>query len=127
MKCGGYCLKLFMCVFPYGIYMLSIRVTILRIIGLLIMPIICMVLSDSKKVIAYRSIVHITIPIASLIRIIDTRISAVIIVLFAHGLVSPLIFICIGEKKSLLGSRNMELIKGTRTFKVFIIWFFVVV
>jgi len=103
MKCGGYGISLLLIVLSHAVYIMSIPIRVVGVIGLLFIPVICIILVDSKKVVAYSSIVHISIPIISMVSLIPSSVSAVVIVLFAHGLVSPLMFIYAGEKKPFLG------------------------
>jgi len=121
IKCGGYGFILILFNFKYSFFLIGVVVIIVSIIGFVYIPMICLIVSDRKKVVAYSSIVHIRMPIVNYIRLRRIRMRAIVIIIFSHGLVSPLIFIYIDIKKAILGSRNIELFKGSSNYYIFII------
>ncbi len=85
------------------------------LIFLPIRTLICCLQSDFKRIIAYSSVSHImAIPLLFILR---TSLSnkALLIVIFFHGLRSPLLFILVGLIYSQYGTRQLSAIRGLLT------------
>jgi NADH-quinone oxidoreductase subunit M len=73
---------------------------------------ICCYQSDFKRLVAYSSVAHmITIPIM-LFAYNLYSFKSILLILFFHGLSSPLLFIMVGLIYGLIGSRQLILIRG---------------
>ena len=79
--------------------------------------IICIRQIDLKILIAYSSIVHIRIIIIGLISFSNWRINGAILIIVAHGLISPAIFFLISYLYEFFHSRRMIIFKGVRVLR----------
>lgn len=95
--------------------------------GLLFIRILCYFVNDIKKLIAYSSIAHMTLGIHSLMSIKNLSHISLIMLIFSHGLVSPLLFKIVSIYSEIIGTRTIEVVKGVFEFKIFFIWFLVVI
>ena len=100
------------------------------LIFLPIRTLICCIQSDFKRIIAYSSVSHmIAVPILFLLRN-SLRNKALLIVIFFHGLSSPLLFILVGLVYSQYGTRQLSSLRGLVTLNplltlIAIIMFFI--
>lgn len=88
--------------------------TILRyfIVFLVVSTLICCFQSDFKRLVAYSSVSHIiTIPLMLFSNNICS-IKAILILIFFHGLSSPILFMLVGLLYSIFGTRQLIMIRG---------------
>jgi NADH-quinone oxidoreductase subunit M len=79
---------------------------------MLISSLVCCVQTDIKRLVAYSSVVHITSMGLVLVLIIYLGNKSALIIIFSHGLVSPLLFYLVGELYDSLGTRSILIIRG---------------
>lgn len=97
------------------------------IIFLPIRTLICCTQSDFKRIIAYSSVSHIiAIPILFLTGTLLSN-KAILIVIFFHGLSSPLLFLLVGLVYSQFGTRQLAALRGLVTLRPLLIFISVVV
>jgi len=73
---------------------------------------LCYIQSDFKKLIAYSSIFHIAL-VPLLLRLGSTsREGALILLIFTHGLISPLLFLTVGIVLRISGTRQLTNLRG---------------
>lgn len=86
---------------------------------------VCICQSDLKSLIAYSSIGHIAISLGGILRFYFIGKKAAICLLFAHGLVSPIMFSMAARVYEVVGTRSVILSKGIlRLFPVFSVFWF---
>ena len=86
------------------------------IVSLLVVTLICSTQRDFKRLVAYSSVSHIMlIPILVLANNLLSFQSA-LLVMFFHGLSSPILFMLVGLLYSIFGSRQLILIRGLLLF-----------
>ena len=73
---------------------------------------VCCVQSDFKRLVAYSSVAHIIVVALAVVLSSNLRIRAFIIVMVAHGVSSPLLFILVGVLYQIYGSRILVLYRG---------------
>jgi NADH:ubiquinone oxidoreductase subunit 4 (subunit M) len=95
----------------------------LNSIGFIIRSLRTSILKDVKKIVAYSSVVHITIFSMIFLSIKTSLLTSSIIILFSHGIVSPILFRICGISALELGSRNRHFMKGIRNYKWSLLWF----
>lgn len=125
MKLGPYALIILIPIFYKQIILWSCFFTTISLIGVIVIRVICCWLKDSKKIVAFSSIVHINFLIMVIFSIKTFLLNASLIVIVSHGLVSPLIFKFIDLKSLSTGSRIIDFIKGYFNFKWFLLWFLI--
>lgn len=69
--------------------------------------------SDFKRLVAYSSVVHITILLLSLFSGVEISIKAFLIIIVFHGFVSPFMFIMVGSLYKLSNTRLLSMISGS--------------
>lgn len=97
------------------------------ILGSLIISLVCLRQSDIKSIIAYSSVVHIRIILIGIISF--SRIQGNqgrLIIIIAHGFISPLIFFSVDYIYNKINSRRIFIIKSInyKISKFYIIWIF---
>ena len=93
------------------------------IVGLILRGLFCCFQSDSKRLVAYSSVAHIIILIF-LVRnpYLCSRFTLLMVIYF-HGLISPLIFRLVGVLYSIGSSRSLLLLRGLRYYIPLVILF----
>lgn len=115
MKIGGYGFYRF---FPLVINFFNFRrvfvnfVFYLRLFGGVLVSLVCLRQRDLKILIAYSSVVHMRVLILGLLRISILGVYGSLIVMFSHGLVSPLIFYLMNLIYRGLSTRSLIVLKG---------------
>jgi len=95
--------------------------------GLFMLSLVSFFLKDLKKIIAYSSITHMILAVNSIFSIKIFSFNFSLIILICHGIISPLIFKFADLRAQEIGSRNIELLKGTQGYKIFLIWFLIII
>ena len=115
MKIGGYGFYRF---FPLVINFFNFRrvfvnfVFYLRLFGGVLVSLVCLRQRDLKILIAYSSVVHMRVLILGLLRISILGVYGSLIVMFSHGLVSPLRFYLMNLIYRGLSTRSLIVLKG---------------
>ena len=122
LKLGGCGIYRFLMTFSsFSPYFSSIFLWIL-LFGMLISSLVCCVQTDIKRLVAYSSVVHITSMGLVLVLIIYLGNKSALIIIFSHGLVSPLLFYLVGELYDSLGTRSILIIRGLYFISPLIFW-----
>ncbi len=82
------------------------------VISMLFRSIVCCVQSDFKRLVAYSSVAHIMVVIIALILSMNLGIDSFIIIMLAHGISSPILFMLVGVSYALYGTRILLLYRG---------------
>lgn len=129
LKIGGYGFYRF---FPLVINFFNFRrvfvnfVFYLRLFGGVLVSLVCLRQRDLKILIAYSSVVHMRVLILGLLRISILGVYGSLIVMFSHGLVSPLIFYLMNLIYRGLSTRSLIVLKGILVINPLFVmfWFF---
>jgi NADH:ubiquinone oxidoreductase subunit 4 (subunit M) len=95
--------------------------------GAIIISITCLRQVDLKRIVAYSSVVHIGTSISGLFSLINSGRVGCLIIIFSHGIRSPLMFIIVYEIYCFTHSRSVILTKGAITNSVLMFAHFMVV
>jgi len=123
IKLGPYALIILISIFYKQINIWSSFFTTMSLLGIIIIGVVCCWLKDSKKIVAFSSIVHINFLIIVIFSLKTFLLSSSIVVMVSHGIVSPILFKFIDLKSTFTGSRIIDFIKGYFNFKWFLLWF----
>lgn len=97
-----------------------------RIIGGIMVGILCLVQIDIKRIVAYSSVVHINLILCRLITLYKVGVVGSYIIIISHGLCSSGIFYMVNLYYERTGRRLLILNKGiVRNLPVVIIWWFI--
>lgn len=109
----------------YNYFLIISLFSSIRIVGALLLSFIIMRQRDLKLMVAVSSIIHISFILILYTTRRSFSIQTLVIIIVAHGLVSPLIFLFLGLVYDRLSSRATANVKGAlkRMFYVRIIWF----
>eukprot|EP00096_Caligus_rogercresseyi_P002308 TRINITY_DN143_c0_g1_i1.p2 TRINITY_DN143_c0_g1~~TRINITY_DN143_c0_g1_i1.p2 ORF type:complete len:220 (+),score=-67.65 TRINITY_DN143_c0_g1_i1:7971-8630(+) len=97
--------------------------TLFCVTGTLISAFYCIVQVDIKVIIAYSSVVHISLAAARALTLTQLGINATLINLVAHGFISSMMFFSAGLIYSMSGSRRILINKGLITVSPILITF----
>jgi NADH-ubiquinone oxidoreductase chain 4 len=97
----NYSLRIFICIFFY-----------IGLLGRVVMSLICLRQVDLKILIAYSSVVHISVIILGLVRFSVRGLNGSFLIIVAHGFISPLLFYLIRFLYENLHSRSIIVLKG---------------
>jgi NADH-ubiquinone oxidoreductase chain 4 len=113
--------------FPDATNYFSPLVQTIAIITLIYASLATIIQQDTKALIAYSSIAHMSIVILGLFSNTIQGIEGAILLALAHGFVSPALFICVGGViYDRIGSRIINYVRGLVTYMpVFTILFFI--
>lgn len=111
LKLGGSAFYRFVSFYNFG-FVLSGTVLSFLFWGMVLSSLVCCLQSDMKRLIAYSSVVHMTRVGAGLITCLMIGFKRGLIIIFIHGLSSPLMFFIVGEIYDFLGTRLLILIRG---------------
>lgn len=129
LKLGGYGIIRFSFVIPFLFYGQSIFISFLFylcILGSIYVCVLCVRQNDLKIIIAYSSVVHIRVIILGLLSFRIIGVWGALLIMVAHGFISPLLFLLIGLSYNLFSSRRVFILKGLiLTSPVFRIWWFI--
>nr|AHA52579.1 NADH dehydrogenase subunit 4 [Triraphis sp. QL-2013] len=127
LKLGSYGLYRFMFIVPNLFMMYSMNTTILAIIGSLISSLICLNQTDLKIMVAYSSIVHMSILLASMLTMTKMSIMGSLWMMIAHGLCSAGMFFLVNCNYERTMSRNILINKGLiNLFPSLSMWWFLI-
>ena len=84
--------------------------------GLAFVTLICCFQSDLKRLVAYSSVSHIMAIPFLLLSNSSMAFKACTMLIFFHGLSSPLLFICVGVVYSIFSTRQLALLRGVVVF-----------
>ena len=93
------------------------------VVGLILRGLFCCFQSDSKRLVAYSSVAHIIILIFLVSSPYLCRSFTLLIVIYFHGLISPLIFRLVGVLYSVGSSRRLLLLRGLWSYTPILILF----
>lgn len=123
LKLGGVGLLRFSCII--NLFYLKHFSLSYFIFFLVYVTLVCCLQSDFKRLVAYSSVSHmITIPLM-LIRFSFTSFKGVIILIFVHGICSPLIFMLVGIIYLFCSTRQHILLRGLLCLRPMLSFFFV--
>nr|QCX31179.1 NADH dehydrogenase subunit 4 [Tridacna maxima] len=126
LKFGGYGLMRFMWVFKWESYSaLSDLLLVGAVWGGLVSTWLCVVQADMKSLIAYSSISHMSLVMAGILSCSSMGWSAALVLMFSHGLSSPILFMAANYSYGIYQSRSMVLCKGLLKFQPMLsaLWF----
>nr|QLO81940.1 NADH dehydrogenase subunit 4 [Leptopilina syphax] len=112
LKLGGYGILRMMFISEYLNSIYNFFISTLSLLGALLTSLICMKQIDMKKLVAYSSVVHMSLMVTSLISMSLTGILGSLIMMISHGLCSSALFFLVNISYSRLKSRSMLLNKG---------------
>nr|YP_010411516.1 NADH dehydrogenase subunit 4 [Euurobracon yokahamae]UJJ81891.1 NADH dehydrogenase subunit 4 [Euurobracon yokahamae] len=112
LKLGSYGLYRLMNIIPYIYINFSKYMILINLLGSLICSLICMNQSDMKIIIAYSSIVHMSIMLAGMMSMSNSSFKGSILMMISHGLCSSCMFFSINLIYERLNSRNMFINKN---------------
>lgn len=127
LKLGGYGLVRIGPVFYNKFIYLNIIITVIRLIGGALVSFICLRQTDTKSLVAYSSVAHISLVIAGVIIGSLTGAIGCLVLIIAHGLCSSAMFCLTNILYERLSSRNILICKGLIiTIPSIAIWWFLV-
>nr|YP_009500761.1 NADH dehydrogenase subunit 4 [Trioza urticae]AWU49105.1 NADH dehydrogenase subunit 4 [Trioza urticae] len=112
LKLGGYGIVKISFVMGDLVYFNSYYIIILSVLGGLILSGICFTQSDMKMLVAYSSIVHMSVVLSGLLTLRETGINGGIYLMIGHGLCSSGLFCILGMTYDRTLSRSLYLNKG---------------
>jgi len=112
LKIGGYGILRFLNLFK-GFSLYSNIFLIIRLIGAIFIRLICLNIVDLKMLIAYSSVVHISLVIGGLLRNYLTGLIGSVYLILGHGLCSSSLFFLLNLNYSRSGRRSFILNKGS--------------
>lgn len=92
LKLGSYGLLRFIEIFIYNRYNYNYLIFSVRIIGSIVISLVCLIQIDIKRLVAYSSVVHINVLICSIITLIKLGFIRAYIIIISHGLCSSGLF-----------------------------------
>lgn len=113
LKLGRYGVLRFSQIFYIDVLNINFYLVSLRIIGGLIISLVCLIQIDLKILVAYSSIVHIGILIGGLITIIKSGFLGGLLIILAHGLCSSGLFYLVNLNYECIGRRLIYINKGS--------------
>nr|UOF75865.1 NADH dehydrogenase subunit 4 [Moniliformis sp. XH-2020] len=111
LKMGAYGLYRFVMMWNLNLCLLSI-VTSLSLVGMVAMSLVCVYVSDLKELVAYSSVVHMSLMVVVLVNMGMAFFVGVLAMMVFHGFVSALMFFLVGKVYELSGSRSIMVNKG---------------
>lgn len=118
LKLGGCALVRFGYVVDYSIFTGCLSVYV--IFSLVVVSIVASFQSDFKRLVAYSSVVHMTVLVIRLFSGFGISSSAFLIIMVFHGFVSPLMFIMVGLVYKIASSRILAILHGSFTYSYLI-------
>nr|QLI42502.1 NADH dehydrogenase subunit 4 [Colletes gigas] len=125
LKLGTYGLLRFILIFYNNMMLIKIYVMIISLIGGIILSILCLRQIDMKILIAYSSVVHMSILISSLMTLKHLSLYGCYLMMIAHGLCSSGLFYMVNMCYKETNSRLMIINKGMMSIipKMSLLWF----
>jgi proton-translocating NADH-quinone oxidoreductase chain M len=113
LKMGSYgIIRICLPTLPYGANQYQIVMVIIAIVSILYGAIMCLAQKDLKKMIAYSSISHMGIVMLGIATLGELGIAAAVFQMFAHGLITAVLFMMAGIIGHHVGTRNMPRLGG---------------
>jgi len=84
----------------------------IRIIGGVLLNLICLRQTDLKRLIAYSSVVHMSLLFVGIISFRQVGIQGAVLIILAHGFISPALFFLMGVLYSKTHTRSLYSLKG---------------
>nr|QNK04078.1 NADH dehydrogenase subunit 4 [Tridacna noae] len=126
LKFGGYGFMRFMWVFKWeSCSALSDLLLVGALWGGFVSTWLCVVQADMKSLIAYSSISHMSLAMAGMLSCSSVGWSAALMLMFSHGLSSPILFMAANYSYEIYQSRSMVLCKGLLKLQpmLAVVWF----
>lgn len=118
LKLGGCALFRFSFLVNYNHYSSFFLMYIL--VSLLVVSVVASIQSDFKRLVAFSSVVHMTLLLLSLFSSVSISYSAFLMVMVFHGLISPLIFLMVGSLYKVAGTRLLAVLHGCLSYYFFL-------
>jgi proton-translocating NADH-quinone oxidoreductase chain M len=113
LKMGSYgIIRICLPTLPYGANQYQIVMVIIAIVSILYGAVMCLAQKDLKKMIAYSSISHMGIVMLGIATLGQLGIAAAVFQMFAHGLITAVLFMMAGIVGHHVGTRNMPRLGG---------------
>nr|YP_009859734.1 NADH dehydrogenase subunit 4 [Allorhynchium sp. YN]QKK69215.1 NADH dehydrogenase subunit 4 [Allorhynchium sp. YN] len=113
LKLGSYGILRLAQFFPYSLMKLSSFIISVSLVGGVVMSLVCLVQVDMKMLVAYSSVVHMSMLIASLMTLSKIGFIGSYLMMIGHGLCSSGLFYIVNINYEYSGSRFLYLNKGT--------------
>lgn len=91
--------------------------------ALVFSSLLCLAQRDFKRLVAYSSVVHITVVLSLLCTPSPLSIRVILVLLVTHGLSSPLLFFIVGMVYSIFSTRELPFIRGLLKFLIGFMFF----
>nr|YP_010584116.1 NADH dehydrogenase subunit 4 [Aphidius colemani]UZT28761.1 NADH dehydrogenase subunit 4 [Aphidius colemani] len=112
LKLGSYGIFRLMLIFPKLFIKFNIIFIIISIIGSIYSSLICLIQSDMKIIVAYSSVVHMSVLMASMMTMTQMSFYSSIMMMIAHGLCSSGMFCLVNMNYERTHSRSLMINKG---------------
>ncbi len=113
LKMGSYgIIRICLPTLPYAANEYQIVMVIIAIVSILYGAVMCLAQKDLKKMIAYSSISHMGIVMLGIATLGELGIAAAVFQMFAHGLITAVLFMMAGIVGHHVGTRNMPRLGG---------------
>nr|WNX93935.1 NADH dehydrogenase subunit 4 [Moniliformis sp.] len=111
LKMGAYGLFRFMCLWGLEVVFVEV-VSSVSLVGMMVCPLVCVSLGDLKEIVAYSSVVHMSLMMVVLVNMGLSFFVGVMSMMMFHGFVSVLMFYFVGLVYENTGSRSVMVNKG---------------
>ena len=113
LKMGGYgIIRVAIPTFPTGAHELQLLIAVIAIVSILYGAMLCLAQKDLKKMVAYSSISHMGFVLLGFATFTELGIAAGVFQMFAHGLVTAVLFMMCGVVQHKCGTREIPLLGG---------------
>lgn len=112
LKMGGCGLLRFICIFRFQPELVFGSLYSYCFFAVLASSFVCCVQADIKRLVAYSSVLHISVVCLVLIGLNFSSVRVVLMLIVFHGLSSPLLFYLVGHVYSLFSTRLLVLVRG---------------
>lgn len=113
LKMGGYGLvRIAFGLFPEAAAHYAIPMAVLGIISMLWAALLALAQDDLKKMIAYSSVSHMGLVLFGLAMLQERAFNGAVVQMFAHGLISAMLFMCCGILQHSVGTRRIGDLSG---------------
>nr|AIE42623.1 NADH dehydrogenase subunit 4 [Vespa bicolor] len=113
LKLGSYGMLRMMQIFYFNIVGFSYIIITLGLIGGILMSLLCLIQVDMKMLVAYSSIVHMSMMISGMVTLTKVGMIGGLMMMLAHGLCSSGLFYIVNINYECFGSRLIYLNKGS--------------
>jgi len=113
LKMGGYgIIRVAIPTFPTGAHELQLLIAVIAIVSILYGAMLCLAQRDLKKMVAYSSISHMGFVLLGYATFTEIGMAAGVFQMFAHGLVTAVLFMMCGVVQHKCGTREIPLLGG---------------